>query len=360
MKLVIFAGGVGTRLWPLSRKNSPKQFEKMIGDKSTLQQTISRLTPEFSPSDIYIATGKQYEPIVTGQLSFIPKENFIFEPAMRDVGPALGMVACLLAKRFGDEPLAILWSDHLVKKEDEFRKILRLSEAKVNNREADFIFITQKPRFASQNMGWIELGEKLEDRPEGSIFAFKRLIYRPAPKQAEVFFRDEHFVWNLGYFVTTPSYLVSLYQEHVPDMYKDLSVIADAWGTSQFDRVMEDMYPDLERISFDDAILTRLHRTKMIVISSDLGWSDVGAWESLKEAMTESKEENLTKGNVMAEDTQDSLIFNYTDQMVVCIDLSEMLVINTEDVLLVCPKSSVPKIKKLVEKLNGTAHEHLT
>src|SRR3989344_5222375 len=150
MKLVIFAGGSGTRLWPLSRKNSPKQFGKVIGDKSTLQQTVERLLPDFSPSDIYIATGKQYEAIVTEQLPFIPKENFIFEPAMRDVGPALGMVACMLQKHFANEPVAILWSDHLVKKEEVFRKILRLAEEKVKNHEADFVFITQKPRFANQ------------------------------------------------------------------------------------------------------------------------------------------------------------------------------------------------------------------
>ena len=360
MKLVIFAGGSGTRLWPLSRKNSPKQFGKVIGDKSTLQQTVERLLPDFSPSDIYIATGKQYEAIVTEQLPFIPKENFIFEPAMRDVGPALGMVACMLQKHFANEPVAILWSDHLVKKEEVFRKILRLAEEKVKNHEADFVFITQKPRFANQNMGWIEVGEKIEERSEGIVFAFKRLLYRPGPQQAEKFFQDEHYVWNLGYFVTTPQYLASLFQEQIPAMYEQLISIADAWGTDDFDSVAERIYPQLEKISFDDAILVKLHHARMIVITSDLEWSDIGAWESLKEALTKSKEENLTKGNVIVEDTEDSLIFNYTNQLVVGIDLQEMLVINTEDVLLVCPKNSVPKIKKLVEKLSGTVHEKLT
>src|SRR5689334_19843359 len=113
MKIVIFAGGVGSRLWPLSRKNSPKQFGKIIGEQSTLQQTVDRLLPSFAPSDIYIATGKQYKKTVIEQLPQIPQENFIFEPTMRDVGPALGLVANLLNKKFSNEPIAILWSDHL-------------------------------------------------------------------------------------------------------------------------------------------------------------------------------------------------------------------------------------------------------
>src|SRR3989344_1428562 len=115
MKVVIFAGGVGTRLWPLSRKNTPKQFGKLIGDKSTLQEAVARLQPEFNPKDIYVATGKRYQDIVTTQLPKIPRENFIFEPEMRDVGPAIGLVSFLLAQKFPNEPFAILWSDHMVK-----------------------------------------------------------------------------------------------------------------------------------------------------------------------------------------------------------------------------------------------------
>src|SRR3990170_6905967 len=128
MKIVIFAGGVGTRLWPLSRKNTPKQFEKIIGDKSTLQQGVHRLMPDFAPSDIYVFTGRKYQEIVTKQLKELPKENFIFEPTMRDVGPAIGLAASIFSKSNEDEPIAILWSDHLVKNEEAFRKVLHLAE----------------------------------------------------------------------------------------------------------------------------------------------------------------------------------------------------------------------------------------
>lgn len=360
MKVIVFAGGVGSRLWPLSRKNTPKQFGQIIGEKSTLQQTVSRLTPEFKPEDIYIATGKNYKDTVTSQLPEIPQGNFIFEPTMRDVGPAIGLNIFLQAKLNPDEPVAILWSDHMVKNLVMFRNVLRLAEESIVKYNANFVFIAQEPRFANQNLGWIELGDKVKEENGAEIYTFNRLRYRPELKEAEQFFSQDNFVWNLGYFVTTPRFLVSLFKEYAPEMYEKLIEIQDAYQTDQFNEKLETIYPTLEKISFDDAILVKMSPKDVFVISTDLGWSDIGAWDALKEALAEGSDENITKGKVLLEDTKDVLFFNYTNQLCVGIDLQEMLVINTEDVLLVCPKSAVPKIKKLVENLKGTSHEHLT
>lgn len=359
MKIVVFAGGVGTRLWPLSRKNTPKQFGKIVGEKSTLQETVDRLLPEFAVSDIYIATGSKYRDTVMSQLPMLPQENFFFEPVMRDVGPAIGLVSFLLDKRFSNEPVAILWSDHLVKNIDEFRKALRMAESEVVSGQSKFVFIGQKPRFANQNCGWIELGEKLGSEGQEEIHKFKRLCYRPKLEEAEQFFTDANYVWNLGYFVTTPEFLVNLFKTYVPDMYEKLERVKESFDTERFESVIEEIYPTLEKISFDDAILVKLSPDNLTVISTDLGWSDVGAWDALKEALTETDEENVTLGNVMLEDSRDSLVFNYSDKLLVGIDLSEMIIVETEDVVLVCPKSSVPKVKKFVEGLSGTPHEHL-
>ncbi len=359
MKVVIFAGGVGTRLWPLSRKNTPKQFEKIIGDKSTLQETIDRLLPLLSPSDIYIATGKRYESIIKKQLPQIPQHNFIFEPQMRDVGPAIGLVAGILAKKFPDEPIAILWSDHLVKNVAAFTQILKLAEETVRAKKADFVFLGQKPRFANQNMGWIEVGEKQQEKNGISVYPMKRVVYRPKLAEAISFFENDHYVWNLGYFVTTPRYLFSLYKHFSPVIHTTIVEIVKSYGSENYDTILNQLYPAIEKISFDDAVLVKMKADNVLVISADLGWSDVGAWESLKEALSETVDENVTKGKVMLEDTKDSLVFNYTDQLVVGIDLEHMLVIQTSDVILVCPKASVPKIKKIVENLAGSPHEHL-
>lgn len=359
MKIVVFAGGVGTRLWPLSRKNSPKQFGKIIGTLSTLQQAIERLLPEFAASDIYIATGEKYKDLVTQQLPTIPKENFIFEPTMQDVGPAIGLATFLLEKKFSHEPVAIIWSDHVVKNEIAFRHALRFAEKQILDHQSEFIFIAQKARFANQNCGWIELGDKIGKNNEADIFKFKRLCYRPRPEEAEEFYKNKNFVWNLGYFVSTPKYLKSMYKNFMPEMYEKLSQIQASVDTSKFQKELKDIYPTIEKISFDDAILVKLNPDGFRVIAADLEWSDVGTWDALKEALSEKKDENITLGDVVLENAKDTLLFNYSQKLCLGIDLNEFIIINTDDVLLVCPKSSVPKIKKFVEKLNGTIYEKL-
>lgn len=360
MKIIIFAGGVGTRLWPLSRKNTPKQFGKIIGEYSTLQHTVKRLLPEFKAEDIYIATGERYKYIVSQQLPEIPSQNFIYEPEMRDVCPAIGLTSFILEKNFPNTPVAILWSDHVVKDEEGFRQTLRFAEQTIESKGAEFVFIGQKPRFPNQNIGWIKMGEEVEGKNNNAVHRFKKLIYRPRLSDAQEFFKSNKYVWNLGYFVTTPQFLKELYKSFVPHMYNLLLKIQESYGTDSYVSTLSDLYPSLDKISFDDAILQRLDKENIYVISADLGWSDVGAWEALKEALSDKEEENVTHGKVMLEDCRDSLLFNYGEQLCVGIDLDKMVIINTDDALLICPKTSVPKIKKLVESLTGTTHEHLT
>ncbi len=361
MKVVIFAGGVGTRLWPLSRKHTPKQFEKIVGEESMIQIAVNKLMPDFSWDEIFISTGADYEELVRGQLPNLPKENIIVEPATRDVGPAVGLVTAKFVKQFPNEPFAILWgSDHLVKEEQMFRKALLAAEKVVKKDPDKIVFVGQKPRFASQNLGYIEFGDKIEEVNDIPIFEYSGFKYRPHLSTAERFLRDGKHAWNLGYFVTTPSFLWKCFENFAPSLFTELKKINESVGTPKFESELKKIYPEIEKISFDNAILEKLDKKFGNVISVDIGWSDIGAWEALKEALSETADENVTKGKVMVEDSRDSLVFNYTDQLTVGIDLEEMLVINTEDVVLVCPKTSVPKIKKLVESLAGTPLEHLT
>jgi mannose-1-phosphate guanylyltransferase len=359
MKAVVFAGGVGTRLWPLSRKKSPKQFERIIGDKSTLQLAAERLLPDFKWHDIYVSTGKSYIEIVQKQLFELPPDHVIGEPMMRDVGPAVGLITAILTKETPDEPMVILWSDHLVKNEALFRKILVTAGDLITKNPNQIIFVSQKPRFASENLGWIEYGKEIVNVEGLSFCSFVNFQYRPDQQTATRYFSSGHHAWNLGYFVTTPRFLWQQYKRFAPNLYEGLSRIQQAWRTADYQRVLDEVYPMLEKISFDNAILEKIDPSSALVISENIGWSDIGAWEALKEALQETDDKNVTQGKVLLSDTTDSLIYNYTKQMVVTIDLDDFLVVNTADVVLVTKKSSVPKIKKLVESLSGTENENL-
>lgn len=360
MNIAIFAGGVGTRLWPLSRQNTPKQFEKIVGEKSTLQLAVDRLLPDFKLENVYISTGKKYENTIKSHVHNIPKDNFIFEPATRDVGPAVGLAMAIIGKSHPSTPAAIIWSDHFVKKERRFREVLKMGEDLVTKNPNSLILIGQKARFANQNLGWIEFGKEKSQIKGTKVFDFKRTVYRPSLEETEKFYRSRDFAWNPGYFVTTPHFILSQYKKFVPEMWEGLMVIQEAVGTDRYEKTLDRIYPTLEKISFDNAVLERIDPKHISVIASDLGWSDVGAWEALKEALELSTHENVTRGKVMLNDSQDNLAFNYTDQLTVGIDLDKMIIINTDDVLLICHKNSVPKIKKLVESLAGTPNEHLT
>lgn len=357
----MFSGGVGSRLWPLSRKKSPKQFGNIVGDKTMLQIVVQKLFPEFPWEDIYISTGRQYQDVVKEQLPDLPGENVIVEPEMRDVGPAVGYVIAHFAKRNPYEPIALLWgSDHLVKNEEAFRQALRAGERLIQEDPHKIVFIGQKPRFANQNLGYIEFGDQISQVGDFPIHSFAGFKYRPDLDVAKQFFESGHHSWNLGYFVTTPQFLWSQFEKSSPELFEKLKKIYDAIDTPEYEQVSQEIYPTIEKISFDNAILEKMNPQDAFVISCDIGWSDIGAWEALKEALSESVDANVTKGKVILKDSRDSLAFNYTGQLVVGIDMDEMLVVATEDVVMVCPKDSVPKIKQLVEELNGSEHEHLT
>ncbi len=360
MKIVLFAGGVGSRLWPLSRKNAPKQFGKIIGNKTMLQIAVGKLFPDFSWENVYISTGKHYGENVKEQLPELPSANIIVEPEMRDVGPAVGLVAAHFVRSNPTEPIALLWgSDHLVREEALFRNALKTAETLVQKDTDRIVFISQKPRFASQNLGYIEFGKQIETISDFPVYSFTGFQYRPHLSTAEKWVKDGHHAWNLGYFVTTPQFLWKLFEQFAPELFAQLKTISDAIGTPSYESVLHEIYPQIEKISFDNAILEKMNPSYASVISTDLGWSDIGAWEALKEALSTTEDENVTRGDVLIEDTNDSLVFNFTQQLVVGIDLSEMVVVNTNDVILICPKESVPKIKKIVENLNGTSYEHL-
>ncbi len=361
MKAIVFAGGSGTRLWPLSRKKSPKQFERIVGDKSTLQLAIERLRPDFKPDDIYVSTNISYRDMVREQLPILPKKNFLFEPQKKDVGPAIALVCGVFNKLSPQEPIAILWSDHLVKKVPIFKKILKNAGEYIKNNPNKIVFIAHKPRFAATNLGYIHVGKKRLIRNGLAFHSFEGFKYKPDVVTAKRFYENGDYAWNLGYFVTTPKFIYEAFERLAPNVYRNTQKILESYGKKEYERVLKSDYPRVESISFDSAILENLNKQDALVIVGDIGWSDVGAWEQLKEALENHPYENVIRGEVFLEHVRDSLIYNYEDKkLIVGIDLDENIVVNTKDVLLIAKKASVDKIKKLVESFQGTQHEKLT
>ncbi|MCL4374391.1 sugar phosphate nucleotidyltransferase [Patescibacteria group bacterium] len=360
MKAIIFAGGTGTRLWPLSRKKTPKQFDKLVGDKSTLQLAVERLRPDFEYKNIYISTNIAYEKTIREQLPLIPKDNIIMEPEKKDVGPAIALAVGVIHRQFPHEPIAILWSDHLVKQAALFRKILKLAGKYVKRAPDKIVFVSHKPRYASVNLGYVHFGKRIHEDQRISFYQFKGLKYRPDATTAKKFFRSGSYAWNLGYFVTTPKFIMKVFSQLAPNIYRNTVKILEHYGKPSYQAFLKKHYGQVEGISFDNAILENLDQKDAQVIVEDVGWSDIGAWEALKEALEAHPYENVIRGKVYLEHVRDSLIYNYEDkQLIVGIDLDETIVVNTKDVILIAKKNSVPKIKKLVEGFEGTENEKL-
>lgn len=347
MKIIIFAGGIGTRMWPLSRRNFPKQFIRMFNGKSTLELAVSRIKP-FGTENISISTLKKYVPLIKKYLPKVDNKNIVEEPALRNVAPAIGFNLIKLRKQGYKGPVTILWADHLMKREKNFIEVLKKGERLVRQNPNKLVFIAEKPRFPNNNLGWIHTGKETL----GGACKFIGWKYKPDIPTCNKMFNSKEWFWNPGYFVMDIDFALSLYEALQPEMYKGLINIEKSLGTKTEKMVIEKIYPTLEKISFDNAIAEKVSTAQAVVLKTDMGWSDPGTLYALKEALTSEKEKNLEMGNVTSFDTKDSLLINEDrGKLLVSICLDGIVVVNTKDVTLVVPKDKVVDVSNLIKEL---------
>lgn len=360
MKIVIFAGGSGRRLWPISRQKSPKQFEPIIGTQSTLQLAVSRVLDTYGAENIFISTNEKYAEMVQAQLPELPPSNIIGEPARRDLAAAVGLAIAHLShatpnEQLDDEPIAILWGDNYMDNVPNFLKVMGTAEQLLVKKQASILFMGETPRFANENLGWIGLGEKLGMLDGQPYFRFGSLTYRPPLAECQRMFAEKSHVWNTGYFVTTLGFVRQLYQMHQPNLWQQLGKIEAAIGQDGYKDVLHAVYPELDVISFDDAVLQYVAPEQALVLHAEMGWSDPGTLYALKEAINPDATANVTKGLTITENSQDSLVYNYEEgKLLVTVGIEGMIVVNTEDAVLVVHKDQIPQVKKIVNGFEGT------
>ncbi|MBD3248091.1 hypothetical protein GF382_02270 [Candidatus Falkowbacteria bacterium] len=343
MKLIIFAGGIGTRLWPLSRVNSPKQFDKIFNGKSTIQLAFERVAPTFGEENIFIQTGPLYKDLISEQLPHLPKDNIIIEPERKDLGAAVCLGMKEMRKRGHEGAVAILWSDHLMDRESEFIHALETAEELISEDSERFIFLGERPRFANNNLGWIKTGANKVLLNNFDISEFSGWKYRPAPEECDKMYKSGDHLWNPGYFITSVSFLLDCYKRLSPQIYQ---------------AVIHGKFEQSPAMHFDEAILEKIDLSRAVVIKTNMGWADPGTLYALKEALEEKRSDNVMNGRVVAYNCEDTLLYNLEKgKVMAAIGLSGIVAVNTEDALLLVHRDEVSHITKLVKKMREEGME---
>ncbi|MCS7121539.1 MAG: mannose-1-phosphate guanylyltransferase/mannose-6-phosphate isomerase [Archaeoglobaceae archaeon] len=328
MKVVILAGGKGTRLWPLSRESMPKQFLKIFGE-SLFQKTVKRATLLSDLKDIFVVTNKEYRFRVLDDLEEIglkiPEENVILEPKAKSTLPAI----CLAMKIAGDGKFAVLPSDQVVGVNEKYLKAFKTAEVL-----SDRFLITFgiKPRKPHTGYGYIKPGEKIF---AGEVEAFKVDNFKEKPKKevAEEFLKMG-YLWNSGMFLFDKKNFVEELKKHLPEMLK---VLEDG----------EKAYDEVQEISVDHGLLER--SDKVAVVPMEVEWSDVGSFDSIYDQFQKDGNENVFLGEVLSLNSRRNLAM--TEKLAVLLDVEDLILIDTEDALLVAKRGNAEKVKKIYEIL---------
>ncbi len=345
MKIVILAGGAGTRLWPMSTEKKPKQFQRLLSKKSMLQETFDRVSFE-NPENIYVSTNSRYVQLVREQLPQIPASNIIAEPSRQDSGPCMGLVAAIIAKKDPDAVLAMLSSDHLVKDKEELKHKLKVAAA-IAKRDKTLNIIEVKAKNPNTNLGYVKIGKHLSIEDGVEIYEFKKFTEKPDIKTAKEFVASHKYLWNTGYYVWRADVILKAIKEHLPNTHSCLMKIQNGGSIEKF-------YPKCDKISIDYGVMEKVHPNQVRIIPADLGWSDIGTWNTLYEALADSPKSNIIKGNVNALDCEGCIIYNERDTILSVYGLKNMVVVQSPNHHLCCPRTKSNDLKHFLNARTNT------
>lgn len=333
MIAVILAGGGGTRLWPMSRAAAPKQFQKLLGKRSLLQETYQRVLKVFPKEKIFISTNLEYFSLVKKQLPAVPQKNFILEPQKRNTAPALGYVAKIILEKVGDEIITSFASDHLILNQANFKKATVASQKAIAKAPQAIGVIGVLPTFAHTGLGYIKKGEAKFQIGQEKVYQVDKFVEKPDLKTAQKYLKSGQYFWNVSYFTFKPSNLLKILKQHQPDIVRHLE--RGDWATM----------PELAI----DYVIEQLENVYLVV--ADLGWTDIGSWEVLKDILTQKTgKHTIIRGPHIGLKTENSLIYAH-DKLIATVGIKDLLIIDTPDVILICHKNRAQDVKKIVEQL---------
>ncbi len=355
MKAIILAGGGGTRLWPVSRRRSPKQVEAIVGDRSLLQATYDRLRRAFKPQDILVAAAEAQRAKVAAQLPRLPLANLILEPYRRDTASAIGFALLQAARRDPDDNFAVIYSDAYVKDVDEYLRVIRSADQVVASHPDRILLIGIKPSYPETGYGYIRTGPLVQKRRTGGrtdfVFKLDRFIEKPSLDKAREYLAHGGYLWNPGLIVGRIGRFLSLYERDLPEHARIFTAMKKSFGLRGETAAVRRLFKKLPSISVDYGILEK--QKGLLVMPADFGWADVGNWRTVRDVLAADPDANVVKGLHVGIDSRGNLIYGRPGKLMATVGVHGMVIIDTGDTVLVCPQDRAQDVKKLVAELEG-------
>lgn len=345
------AGGIGSRFWPMSRTNYPKQFHDVLGiGKSLLQMTIDRYLPICPIENIIIVTNQKYKDLVKEQLPGLQDDQILLEPSRKNTAPCVAYASYKIQKINKNANIIVAPSDHLIVKEIEFQKTIQLALEQVSKRNC-LLTIGIKPSRPDTGYGYIQF-EDDEDTIVSAIKKVKVFTEKPPLDIARRFLESGDFYWNSGMFIWNVKSIIESFEQYLPEMSKLFEGGNEFYQTEEEEGFINKIYPICKNISIDYGIMEKAKN--VYVILADLGWSDLGTWGSLYSHVKKDEGKNAIIGNkVLMYDSKDNIVKIPKNKLAVIQGISDYIVVDTEDTLLICKKQDEQKIKQFVNDIKA-------
>lgn len=350
LSATILAGGSGTRFWPLSTPERPKQFLKLFGDRTMLQHTFDRLQGLVPPERILVLTNQRFVPTVREQLPELPRENVIGEPLPRDTAAAVALSAVVGRARWGEHVMLVLPADHAISPADAFQRAMR-SAAEGAWRSGALYTFGVTPTYPATGYGYLEVGERLPDGDESAPhFRLRRFKEKPDAKTAAQYLARGGFYWNSGMFAWRVSAVIAELSRHLPEHVARLEPLgALAAEPAAADRLRAALEP-LPKISVDYGIMEKAADVRMV--RAPFHWSDVGGWAALADFMEKDDEGNFVQGTVYGLEAKDNLVYcDSDDETVALVGVRDLVVVRAGRRTLVVHRDRLEDVKRLVESM---------